>query len=135
VCWRWSARRWNFCTLTMIRFKRSEKVGDLIREEISQIFLRGLKDPRIGFVTITKVDVSDDLRVAKVYYSVFGGEQEKEESYEGLESAKGYIKRELGRRVRLKYMPEISFKFDDSLEYGEHIEELLRGVKDTEGKH
>ena len=119
----------------MMRFKRSEKVGDLIREEISQIFLRGLKDPRIGFVTITKVDVSDDLRVAKVYYSVFGGEQEKEESYLGLESAKGYIKRELGRRIRLKYMPDISFMFDDSFEYEEHIEELLRGVKDTGEEH
>jgi ribosome-binding factor A len=119
----------------MMRFKRSEKVADLIREEISQILLRELKDPRIGFVTITKVAVSDDLRVAKVYYSIFGGEQEKEESYEGLESAKGYIKRELGRRVRLKYMPEVSFIFDDSLEYGEHIEELLRGVKDTDGEH
>jgi ribosome-binding factor A len=116
----------------MMRFKRSEKVGDLIREEISQILLRELKDPRIGFVSITKVDLSDDLRVAKVYYSVFGGAQEKEESFQGLESAKGYIKRELGRRVRLKYMPEISFIFDDSFEYGEHIEELLRGVKNAD---
>jgi ribosome-binding factor A len=115
----------------MMRFKRSEKVGDQIREEISQILLRELKDPRIGFVTITTVAVSDDLRTAKVYYSVFGGEQDKEESYKGLESAKGYIKRELGRRMRLKYMPEIIFMFDDSLEYGEHIEELLRDVKDS----
>ena len=119
------------CTLIMMRFKRSEKVGDQIREEISQILLRELKDPRIGFVTITKVALSDDLRIAKVYYSVFGGKEEKEASYQGLESAKGYIKRELGRRVRLKYMPEISFMFDDSLEYGEHIEELLQGVKGT----
>ena len=115
----------------MMRFKRSEKVGDQVREEISQILLRELQDPRIGFVTITKVALSDDLRIAKVYYSVFGGEQEKEESYQGLESAKGYIKRELGRRVRLKYMPEITFIFDDSLEYGEHIEELLQGVEDA----
>ena len=115
----------------MMRFKRSEKVGDQIREEISQILLRELKDPRIGFVTITTVAVSDDLRTAKVYYSVFGGEQDKEESYKGLESAKGYIKRELGRRMRLKYMPEIIFMFDDSFEYGEHIEELLRDVKDS----
>ena len=106
-------------------------MGDQIREEISQILLRELKDPRIGFVTITTVAVSDDLRTAKVYYSVFGGEQDKEESYKGLESAKGYIKRELGRRMRLKYMPEIIFMFDDSLEYGEHIEELLRDVKDS----
>lgn len=119
----------------MMRFKRSEKVGDQIREEISQILLRELKDPRIGFVTITKVALSDDLRIAKVYYSVFGGEQEKEESYQGLESATGYIKRELGRRVRLKYMPEINFLFDDSLEYGEHIEELLQGVKGIGEEH
>jgi ribosome-binding factor A len=119
----------------MIRFKRSEKVGDLIRKEISQILLEGLKDPRIGFVTITKVSLSDDLRIAKVYYSVFGGEREREESYEGLESATGYIKRELGRRVRLKYMPEITFLFDDSLEYGAHIEELLRDVDHTEEGH
>lgn len=97
--------------------------------------LSDLKDPRIGFVTITKVAVSDDLRMAKVYYSVFGGEQQKEESYEGLESAKGYIKRELGRRVRLKYIPEIHFMFDDSLEYGEHIEELLRGITHSDGEH
>ena len=93
-----------------------------------------LKDPRIGFVTITKVAVSDDLRLARVYYSVFGGEDQKEESHQGLESAKGYIKRELGRRVRLKYIPEISFLFDDSLEYSEHIEELLRGVKPSDGE-
>lgn len=116
----------------MMRFKRAEKVGDLIREEVSQILIRELKDPRIGFVTVTKVAVSDDLRVAKIYYSVFGGEREKGESYKGLESAKGYIKRELGKRIKLKYMPEITFIFDDSLEYGSHIEELLRGLKDKD---
>ncbi|RLB07474.1 MAG: 30S ribosome-binding factor RbfA [Deltaproteobacteria bacterium] len=116
-----------------MRFKRSEKVGDLIREEVSQILIRELKDPRIGFITITRVAVSDDLRAAKIYYSVFGGEREKEESFKGLESAKGYIKRELGRRVRLKYMPDITFVFDDSLEYSSHIEELLRGIKEKDG--
>jgi ribosome-binding factor A len=113
----------------MMRFKRSEKLGDLIREEVSRILIKGLKDPRIGFATITKVDVSDDLREAKIYYSIFGDEREKAESYEGLQSAKGFIKRELGRRVRMKYMPEINFIFDDSLEYGSRIEELLRNLK------
>ena len=115
-----------------MRFKRSEKLGDLIREEISQILIKELKDPRIGFATITKVDISDDLREAKVYYSIFGDEREKTASYEGLQSAKGFIKRELGRRVRMKYMPEINFIFDDSLEYGSRIEELLRNLKDKE---
>jgi ribosome-binding factor A len=114
----------------MMRGKRSDKVGDQMREEISEILLKELKDPRIGFVTITKVAVTDDLRQAKVYYSVFGGEQEKEDSFQGLESATGYIKRELGRRMRLKYMPEITFLFDDSLEYGAHNEELLQAAKD-----
>ena len=113
----------------MMKGKRADKVGDQIRVEISDILLKDLKDPRIGFVTITKVAVSDDLRQAKVYYSVFGGEQAKEDSEQGLESATGYIKRELGRRMRLKYMPEITFHFDDSLEYGAHIEELLQRVK------
>ncbi len=103
----------------------------MIREEVSQIIIRELKDPRIGFVTITKVDVSDDLRLAKIYYSVFGEEGEKEESLKGLESAKGYIKRELGRRVRLKYMPEITFIFDDSMEYGSRMEELLQGLNNN----
>ncbi len=100
-----------------------------MRGEISEILLKGLKDPRIGFVTITKVAVTDDLRQAKVFYSVFGGEKEKGDSFQGLESATGYIKRELGRRMRLKYMPEITFHFDDSLEYGAHIEELLQAAK------
>jgi ribosome-binding factor A len=113
----------------MMKGKRADKVGDQIRVEISDILLKDLKDPRIGFVTITKVTLSDDLRQAKVYYSVFGGEQAKEDSLQGLESATGYIKRELGRRMRLKYMPEITFLFDDSLEYGAHIEELLQRVK------
>jgi len=103
----------------------------LIRKEISQILVSELKDPRIGLVTITKVSVSDDLRVARVYYSVFGGEEQREDSYQGLASATGYIKRELGRRVRLRYMPEINFMLDDSLEYGEHIEKLLQRVKDA----
>jgi ribosome-binding factor A len=116
----------------MARFKRSEKVGDQIKEEISQILLTELKDPRIGFVTITKVSVSDDLGMASVYYSVFGGAREKDESLQGLESATGYIKRELGRRMRLKYMPTITFRYDDSLEYGEHIEELLRSTKGSD---
>jgi ribosome-binding factor A len=116
----------------MARFKRSEKVGDQIKEEISQILLTELKDPRIGFVTVTKVSVSDDLRMATAYYSVFGGTREKDESRQGLVSATGYIKRELGRRMRLKYMPTITFRYDDSLEYGEHIEELLRGVKGSD---
>ncbi len=110
-------------------FKRADKVGELIQEEISLLLLRRIKDPRIGLVTLTRVMVTDDLRTARVFYSVIGGEQEKENSREGLKSATGFIRRELGRRLRLRYTPELIFTFDDSLEYGNHIEQLIRGLK------
>lgn len=111
-------------------FKRADKVGELIQEEISLLLLRRIKDPRIGLVTLTRVKVTDDLRTARVFYSVIGGDQEKKNSREGLESATGFIRRELGRRLRLRYTPELIFTFDDSLEYGNHIEQLIRGLKE-----
>jgi len=112
--------------------KRSEKVADLIQKEVSEMLLRSIKDPRIGFVTITRVIMSEDCRLAKVYFSVAGTEEEKERSLEGLNSAKGYIRKELGRRVRLRYTPEIVFKFDPSVEYAIHIEEVIRQLKKDE---
>ena len=113
-----------------MRGKRSDKVGDLIKVEIAHMLLHELKDPRIGFVTVTGVAVSDDLRHAKVYYSVFGDEPARQESAAGLESAKGYMKRELGRRIRLKFVPEITFFRDDSLEYARTIDNVLQRIKD-----
>ncbi len=108
--------------------KRSEKVADLIQKEVSQMLVKSIKDPRIGFVTITKVTVSDDCRFAKVYFSVAGTLAERESSGRGLDSAKGYIRKELGRRLRLRYTPEIAFQFDPSIEYAIHIEEVLRDI-------
>jgi ribosome-binding factor A len=109
--------------------KRSDKVADLIQKEISQMLLRGLKDPRIGFVTITKVAVSEDCRTAKIYFSVVGSPEEREISTEGLNSAKGYVRKELGRRIRMKYTPEITFQFDPSIEYAIHIGEVIEQVR------
>jgi len=106
--------------------KRSERVADLIQKEISEMLMRSIKDPRIGFVTITRVSVTDDCRSAKIYYSVMGTPAERDESVKGLESAKGYIRRELGRRVSLRYTPEIMFQFDPSIEYAIHIEEVIQ---------
>jgi len=108
--------------------KRSEKVADLIQKEISQMLVKSIKDPRIGFVTITKVAVSEDCRVAKVYFSVAGNLAERESSVKGLDSAKGYVRRELGRRLRLRYTPEIIFQFDPSIEYAIHMEELIQSI-------
>jgi ribosome-binding factor A len=113
--------------------KRSERVADLIQKEISEMLIRSIKDPRIGFVTITRVLVTDDCRSAKIYYSVMGTPAEREESLKGLESAKGYIRKELGGRVRLRYTPEIVFQFDPSIEYAIHIEEVIQHLHE-EGK-
>jgi ribosome-binding factor A len=119
----------------MQRIKRSRRVGDAVREEIARILLRDLKDPRVGFVTVTDVALSDDLRYAKIFYTVYGGTAEREKSAKGLESARGFIRTELGRRIRLKYVPDISFVFDPSIEYGNTMDSLLdslhRGGENT----
>jgi ribosome-binding factor A len=114
--------------------KRSEKVADLIQKEISEMLLKTLKDPRIGFVTITRVAVSEDCRLAKVYFSVTGTLIERKRSTEGLNSAKGYVRKELGRRMRLKYTPEIMFQFDPSIEYAIHIGEVIHQLKQEREK-
>jgi len=108
--------------------KRSEKVADLIQKEISQMLVKSIKDPRIGFVTITRVSVSEDCRFAKIYFSVVGTLEERERSIKGLESAKGYVRKELGRRIRLRYTPDIVFQFDPSIEYAIHMEELIQSI-------
>ncbi len=113
--------------------KRSEKVADLIQKEISQMLVKSIKDPRIGFVTITKVTVSEDFRFAKVYFSVAGTLKEREESQKGLDSAKGYVRKELGRRIRLRYTPEIMFQFDPSIEYAIHMEKLIQSIHQEKG--
>ncbi len=111
-----------------LHFKRAERVADLIKREISEMLIRGIKDPRIGLVTVTRVSLSDDLRVAKVYFSVLGEEEDRQRNLRGLNSAKGFIKREMGKRIHLRYMPEIIFKFDPSLEYADHINRLMKEI-------
>jgi ribosome-binding factor A len=114
--------------LGMTEGKRSEKVADLIQKEISEMLVRNLKDPRIGFITVTRISVSDDCRFAKIYFSVMGSTEERERSMEGLNSAKGYVRRELGRRIQLRFTPDIVFQFDPSIEYAIHMEEVFRDL-------
>jgi len=109
--------------------KRSDKIADLIQKETSQMLMRGLKDPRIGFVTITKVAVTEDCRTARIYFSVTGSLEDRARTTEGLNSAKGYVRKELGRRIRMKYTPEISFQFDPSIEYAIHIGEVIEQIR------
>jgi ribosome-binding factor A len=94
------------------------------------MLVRGLKDRRIGFVTVTGVDVSPDLRHAKVYVSVMGSDEQKAASLKTLEHAAGWIRHELGQRIRMKFLPELVFMTDNSLEYGEKIDRLLDEIRE-----
>src|SRR5437588_4449543 len=108
---------------------RADQVGEQVREEIMSIIRRDLKDPRIGFVSITGVRMSPDLRLARVSISVLGDETEQKDTLAGLRSATGLIRHELGRRLEnLKFSPEIRFELDPSIEYSVHITELLKKV-------
>ena len=111
-----------------MEYKRKDRVGDLIHHEISQLLIKGIKDPRIGFVTITGVEVTDDLKEAKVYYSVIGSEDDKKAAADGLRSSTGFIRSSLRKVLALKHIPNLHFRFDSSLEYGERIERLLKEV-------
>ncbi len=113
---------------------RPDRVGQEIQAAIASLITRGqLRDPRIGFITITGVKVSPDLRVAKVYYSMLGTDQERKESQQGLEAARGFIRREVTARIQLRVSPEIYFVFDKSIVEGDKIDRLLREVKEKEG--
>jgi ribosome-binding factor A len=107
---------------------RQRRLGELLKQEISDMVLREIKDPRIGFVSITSVILTADLRHAKVLVSVFGSERERTASLAGLRSATGFIKRELGHRLRLKYVPDITIVYDDSIEQGTRIVSLIDSV-------
>ncbi len=118
----------------MTTHARPERVGQEIQAAVADILSRGeLRDPRIGFITITGVKVSPDLRVARVFYSMIGTEAERKDTQAGLDAAKGFVRREVTSRVQLRVSPEIFFTFDESLEEGDKIDRLLREVKDKEG--
>jgi ribosome-binding factor A len=112
----------------MLPYKRSQRVRDLLREEIADIVIHKLKDPRIGFVTITGVDITDDLKNAIAYLSVLK-EEEKSLTLEILNAAKSFIRSELSKRVRLKTMPSLEFRLDTSIEYGSRIDKLLDEIR------
>ncbi|PKM79885.1 MAG: ribosome-binding factor A [Firmicutes bacterium HGW-Firmicutes-14] len=114
---------------------RANRVAEEIKKEITQMLRDEMKDPRLGFITVTGVEVTPDIRYAKVFVSIFGNDENKAQSLQALESAKGFVRSELGKRMRLRYTPEISFKFDSSIEYGARIMKLLKEVKDTENEN
>jgi ribosome-binding factor A len=108
---------------------RIERLDSLIRQEISQLLQRQVKDPRLGnFVAVTEVSVSPDLKYAKVFVSCIGNEEVKQETLSGLEAASGFLRRQLAKRLRLRRIPELSFHWDDSIERGTHLLQLIDEV-------
>jgi len=109
---------------------RSNRVGEQMKKELGDIISLKLKDPRIGFVTVTDVEVTGDLQQATVYISVLGDETQRENTLKGLAKAKGFIRSEIGSRIRLRKTPDLVFEFDESIDYGNRIETLLRSVNE-----
>lgn len=110
---------------------RVGRVSEAIKEEVSQILREELKDPRVGFVTVTGVEVSNDLSYARIYVSIMGDSEQVQESIQALNRAVGFIRSEVGKRVRLRHTPELVFKIDESLERGYKISNLLSKIVDT----
>ncbi len=112
---------------------RISRISEEIKREISNIIQNELKDPRLPeLVSVVSVNVTRDLRYAKVYVSVFGSDEQKENALEGLRSAAGFIRKEIGHRVKLRYTPEIQFELDNSIEYGAYINKLIKETMETD---
>ena len=112
----------------MIPFSRADRVSGLIQEVLSNLLKKDIHDPRLKMVTITNVKMSRDLRLARIYFSIYGDNSKAEAAAKGFESARGFIKRSLARRLGLRYMPDLKFFYDESFEYGSHIDQLLEKI-------
>ncbi|NLZ52591.1 MAG: 30S ribosome-binding factor RbfA [Thermoanaerobacteraceae bacterium] len=113
-----------------MEFSRNERIAEEIKKVASQIINNELKDPRIdGLISVTKVAVTRDLRHATIFISFFGDKAKKDTTFEVIQNAKGFIRYELANKLRIKYIPEISIKLDESIEYGIHINKLLEELK------
>ena len=110
-------------------FARSDRVSGQIQKVLSDILLKNIKDPRLKGTTITHVKMSRDLKYARVYFITSGGKERMEEAGLGFKSALGYVKRKLAAQLGLRYMPELRFFYDDSFDYGSHIDEIIKSVK------
>ncbi len=112
----------------MSSFKRSDRVADLIKKELSDVLVKQVHDSRIRIITITGVKVADDLRSARIFFVELGKNRCSDNVKSGLQKAVGFLRRELGQRLRLRYVPELLFTYDPSFEYGERIEELIAEI-------
>lgn len=112
--------------------ERARRVGELVRAEIASLLSKGVKDPRVGFVSVMAVQMSSDLRYANVHVSTYGSDKEKKSSLIGLKSSAGWIRRELGKRLSLRLTPEVRFFEDSTLDDVYHMEKLIKSLHDAE---
>lgn len=110
-------------------YARADRVSGEVQKELADLLMRKLKDPRLDGVLISGVKMTADLQLANVYFSVSGGEERQQKAQKGLQSATGFIRQELGRRMELRYTPNIRFFYDPSFDYGERIENLIREIR------
>ncbi|MFA5155860.1 MAG: 30S ribosome-binding factor RbfA [Candidatus Omnitrophota bacterium] len=113
---------------------RHDRIVEALREEVSIIIHDDIKDPRLGFVTITKVELAPDKRFAKIFYSVLGNEDARNKTKEALDSSLGFVRKLVGERINLRFVPELMFDEDRSQEYSSRIEEILNEIKESEAK-
>ena len=114
---------------------RPDRVGDQIRQELSELITRGtVHDPGIGFITLTRVKVSPDLQVARVYYTTMGDEAARRETAKALQRATGFFRRRVGDRLQLRRVPELQFQFDESVMHQDRVEQILRDLHDEEAQ-
>ena len=112
--------------------RRQVQVADEIQQIISVLLQREVKDPRLGFVTVIKAEVTSDLKYSTVYVSVLGSAEEQKASMEALTSSRGFLRRELASRMSMRFVPELRFKLDRGVEYSDHINRLLNELKQAE---
>jgi len=116
----------------MSTHNRPERVGQMIQELLGQVFARGMRDPRIGLVTITGVKMSPDLREARVYWTVHGDAEQRKQTAKGLENARGFLRRGIATEIKLRVTPSLMFTYDEAIDRGERIEQLIRQVNDED---
>jgi ribosome-binding factor A len=112
--------------------RRTEQIGEAIREEVASIISQGLKDPRIGFVTITRAQVTPDLRHAKIFFGVLGDTAQRDKTQAGLRQAAGFIRREVGKRLKLRFTPELTFQYDVGIDATDRVARLLEETQAPE---
>jgi len=117
-----------------MEYKRSDRVADQLQREMADLLFRRVKDPRVAGITITGVEVSADLRHAKIFYCIMGSpnDDEKHKASEGLIKARGFIRQQLGKRLHLRYLPELEFHYDASFDYGDKMDRLLKELQQDE---